>query len=87
MGRGAAPDWPRMMRRSTAAAYCDMTSVEFEREVAAGRLPCPAVVGGSERWSRTQIDEALDRMTGEGVPDWRASQPLYGAENHDNAAR
>jgi predicted DNA-binding transcriptional regulator AlpA len=81
VGRVVSPDWPRMMRRATAAAYCDMTGSEFEREVAAGRLPCPAVVGGSERWSRSQIDEALERLTGEGVPDWRAGQPLYRAEN------
>lgn len=76
---GAAPDWPRMMRRAIAAAYCDMKVPEFEREVAAGRLPQPSVIGGGERWSRPQIDEALDRVTGDGVPDWRRCQPLYQA--------
>jgi len=72
-----APDWPRLMRRATAAAYCDMAASEFEREVAAGRLPMPATIGGAERWSRLQIDEALERMTGDGIPDWRRNQPLY----------
>ena len=68
-----------MMRRATAAAYCDMTPAEFEREVAKGRLPSPAIFGNAERWSRNQIDEALERVTGDGVPDWRAQQPLYGS--------
>jgi predicted DNA-binding transcriptional regulator AlpA len=77
-----------MMRRATAAAYCDMTAAEFEREVASGRLPCPAMIGGAERWSRSQIDEALERVTGEGRPDWRARQPLYGGEEaRQNASR
>jgi hypothetical protein len=77
MGRTAAPDWPRMMRRATAAAYCDMNAVEFEREVLAGRLPGPVLLGGAERWSRAQLDESLERLTGEGAPDWRGQQPLY----------
>lgn len=34
-----APDWPRLMRRRTAALYCDMTEAEFEREVSSGRFP------------------------------------------------
>lgn len=77
MGRAAAPDWPRMMRRTTAAAYCDMTAPEFEREVLAGRLPDPVQLGGGERWSRAQLDERLERLTGDRAPDWRGQQPLY----------
>lgn len=86
MPRRSAPDWPRLMRRATAAAYCDMSAIEFEREVASGRLPCPAAFGGTERWSRSQIDEALDRLTGDGVTDWRRQQPLYCAEGSQDGA-
>lgn len=81
MARATAPDWPRMMRRPTAAAYCDMRIPDFEREVLAGRLPQPVDLGGEERWSRVRLDEALDRLTGEAPPapaDWRREQPLYG---------
>lgn len=72
------PDWPRMMRRATAAAYCDMSAAEFEREVTAGRLPLPVRLGNSEHWSRAAVDEALDRLTGDNAPNWRQKSGLYG---------
>lgn len=72
------PDWPRMMRRATAAAYCDMSAAEFEREVTAGRLPLPVRLGNSEHWSRAAVDEALDRLTGDNAPSWRQKSGLYG---------
>lgn len=72
-----APDWPRMMRRSTAALYCDLTQTEFERELIAGRLPGPILFGGENHWSRHQIDEYLDRLTGDKIPDWRARAKIY----------
>lgn len=74
-----APDWPRMMRKSTAAAYCDLASTDFEREVNKGNLPLPVMLGGGERWSKVLLDEYLERLTGEKVPDWRARSNLYGA--------
>lgn len=74
MSRAGVPDWPRLMKRATAAAYCDMTVAEFEREVAAGRLPSPTALGGLERWSRIEIDEITER---DRLPDWRRCQPLY----------
>lgn len=77
MGARQAPAWPRMMRRSTAALYCDLSVAGFEREVAAARLPLPVHLDGEEHWSRDQIDDALDRLTGDKTPDWRASAPLY----------
>lgn len=77
MGARLAPDWPRLMRRSTASQYCDLTVSDFEREVSAGRLPMPVHFGGSEHWSRTTIDEYLDRLTGDGNPDWRANAKIY----------
>ena len=77
MGARLAPDWPRMMRRSTAALYCDLTVTDFEREVVAGRLPQPVDFGGAEHWSRVQVDEHLDRLTGDKLPDWRARAKIY----------
>lgn len=77
MPRLSAPDWPRMMRRETAAGYCDMKAADFEREVSSGRLPLPVQLGVGERWNRVQLDEALDRLAGSAVPDWRPKAKLY----------
>lgn len=74
-----APYWPIMMKRSTAAHYCDLSVAEFEREVASGRLPMPVKLGNSEHWSRLAIDEMLGRLTGDSGPDWRKKSKLYGA--------
>ena len=79
MSARIAPDWPRMLRRTAAALYCGLTVSEFEREVAIGRLPMPVNLAGKESWSRVQIDECLDRLTGEKVPDWRDNAKLYRA--------
>ena len=73
------PDWPRMMRRARAAAYLDLTSAEFEREVAAGRLPTPVKLGSCEHWDRHALDEHIERLTGGAPGDWRKDQPLYAA--------
>lgn len=72
------PYWPAMMRRSLAAAYCDLSVAEFEREVADGRLPGPIMLGSREHWSRTRLDQALDRLHG-GGDDWRARLGLNAA--------
>jgi hypothetical protein len=77
MGRPVAPDWPAMMRRPFAAAFCGVTVAEFEREVAAGRLPAPVDFAGGESWSRVQLAEALGSILGEREADWRAQQPLW----------
>jgi hypothetical protein len=78
MGRVAAPDWPAMMRRPWAAAYCCLTVPEFEREVAAGRLSAPVMLGGAESWSRAQLDEDLAGILGRravAANDWERRQP------------
>jgi predicted DNA-binding transcriptional regulator AlpA len=72
-----APDWPRLMRRETAAMYCDMTPEKFERNMADGRLPLPVKFGSDEYWSRTAIDELLNRLTGDTLPNWRQKSKLY----------
>lgn len=63
---------PRMMKRATAAAYCDLSVAAFEREVAAGTLPMPVMLGNREHWCKNALDRALDALTGaEPVPDYR----------------
>lgn len=71
---------PCMMRQATAAAYCDMSTVEFEREVAAGRLPMPVRFGNHDRWSRDTIEAAVQRLTGARVASWREKAKLYGSD-------
>ena len=36
--------WPAAMRLKVAAAYCDLSPADFEREIIAGRLPMPVKV-------------------------------------------
>lgn len=63
--------WSRMLKRSSAAAYLDMSEKAFEREVANGRLPQPVMLGGSNHWCRNAMDKALDRITGaDPLPDY-----------------
>lgn len=71
------PHWPGMMKRATAARYCELTAAEFEREVADGRLPLPVKLGNHEHWSKLQLDQALAALTGEAQRDWRIGSPLY----------
>lgn len=61
----------------TAAAYLDLSEVELEREVANGRLPLPVKLGNSLHWSQSQVDAAMDLISGDGRPDWRLASPLY----------
>lgn len=69
-----APGWPRMMKKATAARYCDLSTADFTREVAAGRLPLGIMLGNAEHWDRHQLDDELNRLTGQ-VQDWRNEQP------------
>jgi hypothetical protein len=71
----ALPHWPGMMRRALAARYCDLTVAEFEREIVAGRLPLPVMLGSNEHWSKVRMDEALERLSGSSN-DWRAKMGL-----------
>jgi predicted DNA-binding transcriptional regulator AlpA len=74
-----APFWPRMMKRATACAYLDLSPAELEREVAAGRLPHPLMLGNGLHWSRAEIDTYLERLSGaaEAAGDWRKKVKLY----------
>ena len=73
------PDWPRMLTKPLAASYCGLARTDFDRAVAAGQLPEATRLCGQEVWCRFALDQALDRLTGAGVPDWRKEQPLYAA--------
>jgi len=68
---------PRMMRRATAAAYLDLSTAEFEREVAAGRLPMPVRFGNHDHWSTAAIDQAVAKLSGETGSTWREKAGLY----------
>lgn len=64
--------WPRMMKRATAAQYCDLSVASFEAEIAKGTLPAPVMLGNREHWCKKALDRALDILTGdEGEPDYR----------------
>lgn len=71
--------WPRMMKRATAAAFCDLSESAFLREVNDGRLPHPVTLGGSPHWSITQLERSLASLSGEitSDDDWRKGSPLY----------
>lgn len=69
--------WPAMMKRRTAALYCDMSEAAFEREIVAGRLPAGIMFGGREHWRKDALDKAFDRLAGEAdepeyIKKWRA---------------
>lgn len=66
--------WPRMMKRATAAAYCDLSPARFSQEVIEGRLPAPILLGGEDHWCRETLDNDLLRLTG-APRDWRKDQP------------
>lgn len=72
------PNWPAMMRRTLAASYCDLSAQGFEREILAGNLPQPVMLGGQEHWSKDQLDRSLAELSGEVQKDWRKGSPLYG---------
>jgi len=65
--------WPRMMKRRTAAEYCDLSEQAFEREVFAGRLPCAVMLGNREHWDKLALDKALAALSGhDELPEWEA---------------
>jgi len=70
----AIPAWPRMMKRTTAARYCDLAPTKFLQEVASGRLPLPVKLGGEDHWDRDALDDDLNRIAGR-LNDWEKEQP------------
>ena len=72
--------WPRMMKRKTAAEYCDLSDSAFEGEVLKGRLPAAMKLGNRDHWDKVALDNAITRMTGGGdKPDYlREFEEKYG---------
>lgn len=62
--------WPRMMKRKTAARYCDLAETAFVREVMSGKLPGSVMFGGHEHWDRNAIDKALDAICRNRPSSW-----------------
>lgn len=58
------PHWPRMLKRTSVCAYLELSVAELEREIVAGRLPHPVMLGNSLHWSQVEIDAYIERMTG-----------------------
>lgn len=57
--------WPALMRAATAAAYVDELSVEAFRRAVGTLCPLPVhVEGKGERWLRTDLDAAIERIAG-----------------------
>lgn len=73
--------WPHMMKRATAAAYCDLSVNAFIGEVAAGRLPSATNLGGREHWFRPSLDKCLARIAGETLAEYESE-----FWNHDKVA-
>jgi hypothetical protein len=65
-----AERWPHMMKRATAAAYCDLSESAFVGEVAAGRLPSPVNLGGRDHWFRPALDHSLSIIAGDMAADY-----------------
>lgn len=68
-----------MMRRTMAADYCQLSVPDFEREITAGRLPMPVMLGKWEHWNKSQLDAALDAISGGYTNNWRRDLGLYDA--------
>lgn len=64
-----APDqWPRMMRRDIAAAYCGVSLGRFLKEVGLGIWPAAEDFLDPPRWDRFKIDAAVDARNGKSAP-------------------
>jgi len=54
------PQWPRLMTRELAAAYCSISPNSFDNHIAS-HLP-PIRMGRSLRYDRLQIDKYLEKL-------------------------
>lgn len=54
------PDWPRLMGRLIAAAYCGVSAGTFDRMVREQKYPPPIREGRTVLWDRVMIDEIID---------------------------
>jgi hypothetical protein len=68
---------PRLLSRSQAAGYCNVSISTFSSWVRSGRLPPP--LSGTKRWDVKAIDFTLDAISGlhprpetSALDEWRA---------------
>ncbi|WP_169543924.1 hypothetical protein [Sneathiella aquimaris] len=59
------PDWPRMMSKSTAAAYLDVSIATFEKYVPVESLP----FGSRALYDREELDQFVSGLTNRGPID------------------
>lgn len=53
---------PGLMKLETAAAYCDMTALQFQKAVAVGAMPQAVLINGQERWRLVEIDGQFEEV-------------------------
>jgi hypothetical protein len=74
---------PRMLDKTTAAAYCGVTSATFA-------AVCPVKphppIGGAIRWDRNELDKWLDRRT-QGKADRPSKAEILGRLDNVGAAQ
>lgn len=76
---------PILMKRKTAAAYCDMAEAAFMRSVTIGDLPQPISIGNKDYWHRSAIEGAVTLLENGGTAGlkrgiggtWREDSSLY----------
>ncbi|MTI11175.1 helix-turn-helix transcriptional regulator [Curvivirga aplysinae] len=62
--------WPKIMRTSTAAAYCDMGLRTFKARVSQGRFPQPLFKTGNQNYfHRDEIDKYFSRYFDDDMPE------------------
>jgi hypothetical protein len=76
-GENAKRKLPRLLSRSQAANYCNVSTSAFSNWVRSGKLPPP--LPGTKRWDIKAIDFALDAISGlqaqpetSALDEWRA---------------
>lgn len=77
------PDWPRLLSRDAAAAYCGGVSINFFEQ------HCPVApirIGGRRLYDRRALDRWLDRQSGLGN-DFASDDELLEALDGDPGER
>jgi excisionase family DNA binding protein len=77
LDEAARGNLPRLLSRSQAANYCNVSTSTFSNWVRSGKLPPP--LPGTKRWDMKAIDFALDTISGlkpqpetSALDEWRA---------------
>lgn len=78
---------PRLMTKSEAAQYCNLSNTQFAQWVADGRIS-PAIPG-THRFDRVKLDADLDKLSGvetksalSPLEQWRAERDARNAQRN-----